>query len=298
VTALRALRAHWLTYTKAPLRSIKRWLTVGALCVVVGSLLAVAWPRLWPLVLAGGLIYVTGALLAIIGVLSRLLARIDDTRAAVSSYANLSSWNQSQGGLFFQGAAANAAFVSFLLRCLDSVRPKSVLELGSGQTTKILARYFHDSEGVYVCTLEHDEDWARRLRPLITANGHCHDYRCAPLEPSEIVLPEDGRKVSVRWYRMTADLLERRFSLLIVDGPNTSGTELTRLGVLSHLPDLLTESFVVIFDDTERRAELLLAKQMGVLLRQAGIPFIRFEIEATKTQSVFCSRDLAFLQSS
>jgi hypothetical protein len=292
------LRDHWYDLIKGPFGSIKLLALAGAVVAIAGIALSVAFPILLPY--GAGLFAAYLVLIAVLGLhlLTRLVARVHDTHAAVTLYANLPVAGHIQGGLFMDGAAANASLMLFLNKCLTICRPKRVLELGSGQTTKLLAHYYHENPGVEVCTLEHNASWVKSLRPLLTKEGRCLDYRHAPLTDREFVCRGTGERIHTPWYTVPPEFKRQQFDLILVDGPDTGhGAPYTREGVLEYLPDILGSSFVVIFDDAERAEEMRLASAFERILRALNIGFVHFQIEAIKTQAVFCSSDLAYLRS-
>jgi hypothetical protein len=95
---------------------------------------------------------------------------------------------------------------------LDRVRPRRILEAGSGYSTAILAAYVthHDAELV---TLEHDRTYFRKtMRVFIGLGVDRHvDLRLAPLRPRWF----EGRG-PYQWYDST---LEGDFDFVFIDGP-------------------------------------------------------------------------------
>lgn len=226
---------------------------------------------------------------------SRVQGHVRDLHAGVSFYANLPA-TRITGGLFLDGHAANGTLMLFLFKCLTICRPQNVLELGSGQTTKLFADYFHEHPDAYVCSLEHNEDWIQLVKPQISRNGRCHDYRHAPLIDRDFIVTGTQEHVHTKAYTLPPDVGQHQFNLILVDGPDTGpGSAYTRHGFLEHVPRLLAESFVVIFDDAERWDELRLVSSFQRVLRTKSISHVRFDIAGVKTQTVFCSKNLAFL---
>src|SRR5262249_4129936 len=132
--------------------------------------------------------------------------------------------------------------------------------------------------------------------PMLMRGERVHEYLYCPLVERDFTCRGTGERVKTRWYAVPAEVQKRQFDLILVDGPDTGpGIPYTRAGVLEHMPALLADRFVVVFDDVERRDELLLAESFDRLLKVHSIPAIRFDIAATKTQAVFCSPSLSFL---
>jgi hypothetical protein len=89
-----------------------------------------------------------------------------------------------------------------------------------------------------------------------------------------------------------------RFDLILVDGPDAGPeTPYTREGFLEHVPAILADSFVVVFDDAERADETRMVEAFQRILEAHHIRFTRFEVTAVKTQAVFVSPSFRFLRS-
>src|SRR5262249_43421746 len=138
-----ALTTRLQDVVKAPFRQLKiACLAVTALAVIALGI-SLVWPPFWTWGVTVGLAWLIIAVLLHLLLFTRLYAKITDLQASVSLYSNLPADRAFKGGLFVDGASANASFLLFLWKCLEVCRPKAILELGSGQTTKLLAHYFH-----------------------------------------------------------------------------------------------------------------------------------------------------------
>jgi predicted O-methyltransferase YrrM len=95
---------------------------------------------------------------------------------------------------------------------LDRVRPRRILEAGSGYSTAILAAYAAQS-GAEVVTLEHDRTYYRKtMRGLHQLGlGRHVDLRLAPLRPHWF-----GDRGPYQWYDST---VEGDFDFVFIDGP-------------------------------------------------------------------------------
>ena len=174
-----------------------------------------------------------------------------------------------------------------LHRILRDVKPKRILELGLGESTKILTQYAMDNPDIEHYVVEHDQNWI---------DFFCKNY--SPAKNTEIVTLPWGFKdfkeaESVRIY----DGFEERFAngkydLILVDAPlGGDMTMYSRIDTLSLLPNNLAESFVIIFDDYQRTAEKNTVKEMLTLLPQYKQGNYRGETDV----SIICSLDLKFL---
>lgn len=275
---------------------------VLALCLAAGVAIAaivvgVLWPSAWgPM---GTIAAAAAVALLIVNtvMLGRLRARLNDVHDAVALENGLRRAQWHLTDFFYDGAAATASLQLIHFKVLRFTKPRRILELGSGQTTKVLSAYARENPGTYVLTLEQDREWAARLKDEMA-----HDYRHVPLETMEVALPGESRKVTTRWYSDVQDLHGAPFDYILVDGPDT-GIEcaeagyLGRAGILNYLPRLLAPSFVLIFDDAERLGEAGTIEQVAKVLEHQSVSFRRFDIYGVKTQTVFCSPNFTFLAS-
>ena len=266
-------------------------------CVVPMLIVSGGLFTLWSAVMAVAVGITTAMLALVMAVLSRLRAKLNDVHYAMSFENGLRRAGYQIDELFTDGAAANPSLQLHILKILLFCRPTRILELGSGQSTKLLSAYAREHADVTALTLEQDRGWIERLKGAIA-----HDYRHAPLEDKAFTCRGSGLRLTTRWYQEIPELQTRKFDFILVDGPDpgTSGTAHTnyaRSGILQYLPDALAETFVVIFDDAERYGELMTVAALEAILQACKRRYIRFTIHGMKDQVVLCSPDLAFLRS-
>jgi hypothetical protein len=266
--------------------------------LLFGALLAgAAYEPLRAPVMAIALTAVFVVLNLSIVLLNLLRAKINDTHYAISLEAGLRRAGYDPVDFFTDGAAANPSLQLLHLKVLQFCRPQRVLELGSGQTTKLLSCYARENHSAYVLSLEQDESWLQRLKEHVV-----HDYRHVPLQPTEFTCSGSKLHLKTMWYQSLPELRDGHFDYLLVDGPDpgTPGTahnEYSRSGILEYVPAILSPSFVVVFDDAERYGEIMTMRAFEDILRARGIQYVRFAVHGIKTQVVFCSRDRSYLRS-
>jgi predicted O-methyltransferase YrrM len=137
---------------------------------------------------------------------------------------------------------AEVDYLEALIATVRIHRPRRVLECGSGLTTLILGALAH-RYGFEVISLEHDEEWAQRMRRDLERLGF-PDVRVvyAPLID----------RGAFQWYPLPLELPDR-FDLVVCDGP--SGETIGgRLGLLPVLYEHLRGT-TILLDDAERPAE-------------------------------------------
>lgn len=146
--------------------------------------------------------------------------------------------------------AASPDFARELLKLFKSTRPNSVLELGSGVSTLVLALTMQQLGYGHVCSLDHDAEYADRTRSLLR-EWQVEKFATvihAPLVEHRV----NNRRC--RWYSLHP-LAGMRFDALVVDGPPASTQKNARYPALPLLQEFLVDNAMVIMDDTSRSDE-------------------------------------------
>jgi hypothetical protein len=275
---------------------------IGALItisVLAGALLLPGWRSIAALVALG---YLAVTALIVVALLARSGGHLLDLAANVSLQAHLLRSGFPATDFFVDGAAASPTLQLVLAKVLTLCRPTTVLELGSGQTTKLLAHYARSRPEVQILTIEENSEWHRHLSATLGPPAN-HQYCASRLEPKEVTLPNGRGMVSTAWYSQGEALLAgREFQLILVDGPTNSrrGDEFVRYsrsGLIPHLPALLASSFVILIDDTDNYGYFLTARSMRESLVAHGRAVYAFEVHGVKSQTILCSPDWQFLRS-
>jgi hypothetical protein len=290
----------WRSIVKGPLASVIAAVIVGAAFAIPFLVAGFAIPGLRWLGGVLSLSYLILASTAQLLILARLYTKTADVGNSVSLNGYLMRSGYAPAAFFVDGASATPSLQLMLVKVLALCRPRTILELGSGQTTKILTIYARESPSSEVLTLEQDATWHALLMDSVPFSAN-HAYRLAPLESRSVSIPDRRTTISTKWYGgADAELETHRFELILVDGPDSGGPGLqggpySRCGIVSQLPERLAESFVIIFDDAERYGERMTIRVVDSLLRARGVRFARFAVHGVKTQIVFCSPDCDFL---
>jgi hypothetical protein len=274
----------------------------GAVVALSALGAALLMPQLTTVALIVSLGYLVASALIIVALLARSGGHSLDLAANVSLQSQLARDGFSATDFFVDGAAGSPTLQLLLAKVLNLCKPNTVLELGSGQTTKVLAHYARSRAAVAVLTIEEDSDWHRRLSAVLHAPPN-HQYCSSRLEPRDVFLPNNRGQISTLWYGDAESLLAaRRFQLILVDGPTNfrRGDEFVRYsrsGLIPHLPSILDDSFVIIIDDTDNYGYFLTARSMRESIAEGGRAVHAFEVHGVKSHTVLCSPDWQFLRS-
>ena len=165
------------------------------------------------------------------------------------------------------GGAADHKFLYILARALVEFRFESILEFGSGETTRLLDAFAGET-GSRVTTIEHDAFWADRLRGRGLANTH-EIFQC-PLATVH------GATVGPHsWYELgeAASALPSGCELYLVDGPPGTRTY-SRVGFVEFFLAHRGEEWLVLWDDVDRLGDL---QSFALLLRELRRANVDFE---------------------
>ena len=189
--------------------------------------------------------------------------------------------------------AVGYQFLYVMYRVLNEVRPESILELGLGQSTKMISQYVAKHQKVKHWVVEHDQNWIdffSRNYPI-------------PDRTSIVKLPWDFKPFkeaeSVRCYKDFANVFKnRKFDFISVDGPLGGDMKMyARIDVLSIIPEALNSDFVIMIDDTERPGEINMIEELEKKLQEAGIQYAKGTYQGEKKLTVICSMSLRFVKS-
>jgi hypothetical protein len=176
------------------------------------------------------------------------------------------------------GAASYSLFY-LLIRIAKELPVKSVLELGAGETTRLLHTLANHGVLTAKCiTLEHNKEWAARISQTVP-----HDIITTRL----IERTMDG--INYQGYDFSPLNLPNDIELLVVDGPpaSTEGNTFARLGAVDLVERLSPNDFILILDDTHRSGEMLLIEKIEYALRRRRINFSKGQIITSKRQTIF-----------
>lgn len=165
--------------------------------------------------------------------------------------------------LYPTGGAAGPLLLYILIRTLNESEIDHVLDLGAGQTTRVVNAWAARGNG-HLVTFEQDPVWATSLRAEVDRQ-HTRVLHL-PLEEFSL------NGTTLQWYSSPppGTLPTTGFDLLIVDGP--VGTErLSRYGIIPHVPEWLNQEWAIIWDDLQRPADLESFALLIERLRSLGV---------------------------
>lgn len=175
-----------------------------------------------------------------------------------------------------------------LYRILNEIKPSAILELGLGQSTKMISQYVDQSEGVCHKVVEHDANWIENYKKINFLSAK-----------TEILLKELGEGTldgvsTIRTYEgFEEGIMPAQYDLIIVDAPWGGDMKTySRVDVAQIMPGCLKESFVILMDDYNRVGEQETIEYMKRILEENNLEYAYAKYEGAKDLAVLASKDL------
>lgn len=146
---------------------------------------------------------------------------------------------------------ADVAFLELIVAAIAQLRPRQVVELGTGASTLVSAQALRRHGGGRLITVDQHQEFAGATAAWLAEHGLAPEFRAAPLVPAPAPWPG-------HWYDLRA--LPERIDLLIIDGPPWTEHPLVR-GAADSLFDRLAVGGIVLLDDALRPGERLVARR-------------------------------------
>ncbi len=185
-----------------------------------------------------------------------------------------------------RGYAANCSLLYFLVKLLVEKRPNKILELGSGETTKLLFRYVKENSSSDVLVLEDNIGWYNNIKQNFIAERF--SYICKPLAELEV----DDRLCN--WYSydfLELNQQEKKFNLILIDGPK-GVRRFSRFGIVKYFFDIIDkDNFLIIFDDSSRKGEEDTINYLLQLFDEKKVDYTKFDLYGSKKQTCIASEN-------
>lgn len=186
---------------------------------------------------------------------------------------------------------ANYTLLYLLHRIIEISKPKEILELGLGESTKFISTILeHNNKDCNHLIIEHNSEWM---------NIFLKDFKLN--ENSEIKILNLKQTKYLNKFKSNNyedfSKINKKFQLIIIDGP--FGTKnYSRNDVLQNLENLISfENFIIVLDDTERKGEYQTYKAIIKKLKKEKIDFNYCQYYGNKTISLVFSSNYYYLKS-
>lgn len=193
---------------------------------------------------------------------------------------------------FYPGRwAVGYQYLYVLYRVLNTIMPKCILELGLGQSTKMISQYVNTYNGVIHKIAEHDTKWVdfykqefslSQKSEIIIMNLDEIQYLS---EPEVTVYKEFDEK-----------LAGFKYDFISIDGPfGGNEQKYSRIDILQIVPECLADSYVIMIDDAHRIGEKNTIGLIQKKLRENDLKFWCGNYSGKKDTYVIASMDNRFI---
>lgn len=194
-------------------------------------------------------------------------------------------------------SAANYSFMYSLYRILNEARPKNILELGLGQTTKLTSQYANHFDDVKLTVFETDEDWIEVFSENLIISD-CMSIIQLDEEPFEY-----NNTSNIRFKDFEKAVNGEKYDLVIIDGPRgfkrgLNGDQLldySRTNIWQMIPSNLEDDFIIIIDDYERAGEKNTMDHAKEMLEENNIKLFTYTSKGLKTQHAIFTEKYKFI---
>lgn len=192
---------------------------------------------------------------------------------------------------FYPGRwAVGYQYLYVLYRVLNEAKPKSILELGLGQSTHMITQYVASESTVCHRVVEHDREWITFFGQEHKLSDRTEIVRLNLIR--EALLDDPGVLV----YENFRSLADRKYDFISVDAPFGGDANIyARVDVLKLIPEYLEDSFVIMVDDVNRQGESNTVELIETTLKEHGIAYGEGAYKGNKETRIITSEDNKFL---
>ena len=187
--------------------------------------------------------------------------------------------------------AVGYPYLYVIYRILNEVQPQNILELGLGQSTKMIGQYTSYYKGVHHQVVEHDPEWIDFFK-----KNYSLSERTKLIQLNrEFVSYKEAEKVRV-FKDFSQTFKGQKFDFISIDAPlGGDMKEYARIDVLQMIPACLAEDFIIMIDDCERSGEKRTVMEMERVLQENQILYRKGKYSGKKDCIVIASNVLKFV---
>lgn len=180
--------------------------------------------------------------------------------------------------------AGNYPFFYVLNRILSDYKPKKILDLGLGESSKFISAYIEnylfDSSHTIV---EQDKNWIDSFQERFKLSANSKTIHC-PLDLKDI----NGFEVNM--YKDFDERITGKYDLYIVDGPFGS-LRYSRYNIVSKVEEFnIEDEFIILIDDTHRQGEKDTFEDIVKILKNKKIHVFIGDYIGNKTNTIIATK--------
>ena len=187
--------------------------------------------------------------------------------------------------------AVGYQYLYAVYRILNAVKPKKILELGLGQSTKLLNQYAKANKDVKHTVVEHDQEWIEFYKK---ENEVSENTEILKLEREYRKYKNDDKVLAFKNFKEILQM--QKFDFISIDAPLRANAKIyARIDVLEILPECLEENFVIVIDDYNRKGEKNTVNEVERILKEYNISYCKGIYYGEKECMVISSKKLKFV---
>ena len=206
--------------------------------------------------------------------LEKIIKQNNELRYSIMFHDTIrGGWFPSNQGFSLGRGALDYAAMYVLYRILDQCNPNSILEIGMGQSTKLISYYNINNQNSHHRCVENDELWIKFFTDTFTIPNNTEVVHLN-ITQSEVII--DDKKVSgIYHYENFKEKLEdRKYDLMMIDGPyGMNFPEYSRIDLLQIIPTCLDDNFVIFMHDIYRKGEQRTMQYVEKVLKASNISY-------------------------
>jgi|GluameStandDraft_1065615.scaffolds.fasta_scaffold28925_1 hypothetical protein len=180
-------------------------------------------------------------------------------------------WLEEKISITGDGAwAVGYDYLSALCKILQIMKPQNILEMGLGQSSKVILSYQKNS-GCKYKIIEQDEEW---LDFFISDYGSIANGTEIFIRPIKQMFYETY-DAAINCYSDISDIVAAEtYDVISIDGP--WGSEgISRIDILPYIPQCLKKSWCILIDDYERDGEKNLVCELEKKLQNSVVHYCK-----------------------
>ena len=187
--------------------------------------------------------------------------------------------------------AVGYPYLYVMYRILNEVQPQNILELGLGQSTKMIGQYTSYYKRVHHQVVEHDPEWIDFFK-----KNYSLSERTKLIQLNREFVPyKEAEKVRV-FKDFSQTFKGQKFDFISIDAPlGGDMKEYARIDVLQMIPACLAEDFIIMIDDCERSGEKRTVMEMERVLQENQILYRKGKYSGKKDCIVIAANALKFV---
>lgn len=182
-------------------------------------------------------------------------------------------------------------YLYVLYRALNDAKPIRILDIGMGQTTKMISQYAAANPDIKHVIVEASADWINVFQKMFSLPAN-----------SQVLKLEYGMRDFMGYpnVRVFKDFIEslkgEKFDLISIDGPvSVDMDRYARIDCVDMIPNQLHDDFTIIIDDVDREPDRKTVDLIVGKLHKSGIDYSIAYYSGVKDCAIIASKSRSFM---